>query len=87
MEKIIIMMVISLGTFLSEIMIMAFVSQSYLESMGDWDFRNTQIMLITMLGAIFSSLGIWFVIVVWKRVISSVRTPKYAFFSAYMQCH
>lgn len=79
-RKIIITLALLLGTSMSEVMLLFLIPMTDLQSMGEWDFRNTQIMMLMLLGGILSSIGIWLVTVVWKRAFSKVRTPKYAYF-------
>ena len=79
-KKIIITLALLLGTSVSEIMLIMLIPMTDLQSMGDWDFRNVQIMFLMALGGFLSSIGIWIVTVVWKRAFFKVRTPKYAYF-------
>lgn len=79
-KKIILTLTFLLGTSMSEVMLLLLIPTTDLMSMGDWDLRNTQIMLLMALGGILSSIGIWIVTVVWRRVFDKVRTPKYAYF-------
>ncbi len=79
-KKIIMTLAFLLGTSMSEVMLLLLIPMTDLMSMGDWDLRNTQIMLLMVLGGILSSIGIWIVTVVWRRAFEKVRTPKYAYF-------
>lgn len=77
--KLMIALAVFFGTSLSEILLLVVIPRAELASMTEWNMQNIQIMMMTGLGAVLSSIGIWLVIVVWKRAFKKVKTPKHAY--------
>lgn len=71
-----------LGICLGEVGLLVIVPFIEIESMMMWDHTQIEMVFAIMIGTIFSSLGIFLVATVWKRVFHKGKTMKYTWFFA-----
>lgn len=68
-RKVVVFVAIFFGTSLAEVGLLFTLPRSGLDSITAWDFKRSEIVVISAIGALFSILGVWFVSLIWEKVV------------------